>query len=149
MVCAPLRKDSKYIYDKDIILNKVIYMEKEIIKLFVKSNKQERILYEFKNVKKRENGIWRFSDPGVFKETCLNSIGYMSSMKLEKYLLQLNKNEKVYFIGESYIGEMLLKDAAEKADMGEICLIYCGNGVGYYQGEQEIGSPPRYVLISK
>ncbi len=49
-------------------------------------------------------------------------------------------------LGESYIGELSLKQAVEKALFGEICIIYCGNGVGYYQGEQDIGSSPRFLL---
>lgn len=26
---------------------------------------------------------------------------------------------------------------------------YCGNGIGYYQGEQEKGAPPRFMLLKE
>jgi len=55
----------------------------------------------------------------------------------------------LYFIGESYIGTLPLKEAVKKAGTGEICIIYCGNGIGYYQGEQECGKPPRFLLFQK
>lgn len=52
-------------------------------------------------------------------------------------------------MGESYIGEISLKEAVENADGGEICIIYCGKGIGYYQGEQIIGAPSRFMLLAK
>lgn len=59
---------------------------------------------------------------------------------MKNYLHKLSGAENVYFIGEDYIGKMLLEQAAERANEGEICIIYCGNGIGYYQGEQEKGA---------
>ena len=51
-------------------------------------------------------------------------------------------------MGESYIGEIDIRHAAFNANRGEICLIYCGDGRGYYQGEECDGKPPRYILSS-
>ena len=62
-------------------------------------------------------------------------------------MYQLNKSKEVYFIGASYVGELSLKGAVEKASCGEICVIYCGNGIGYYQGEEDRANTPRYFLI--
>lgn len=55
----------------------------------------------------------------------------------------------MYFIGEDYIGDLSLKEAVERASEGEICIIYCGEGIGYYQGEQEKGAPPRFMLLKE
>ena len=66
---------------------------------------------------------------------------------MKNYLHKLSGAENVYFIGEDYIGKMLLEQAAERANEGEICIIYCVNGIGYYQGEQEKGAPPRFMLL--
>ena len=49
---------------------------------------------------------------------------------MKNYLHKLSGAENVYFIGEDYIGKMLLEQAAERANEGEICIIYCGNGIG-------------------
>ena len=73
----------------------------------------------------------------------------MSEEKMLSYLLPLCNGEEIYFIGESYIGKLSLKGAVQKAGMGEICIIYCGNGIAYYQGEQEKGGPPCYLLMQK
>ena len=55
---------------------------------------------------------------------------------MQTYLYNLSKKSNVYFIGEDYIGDLSLKEAVERASEGEICIIYCGEGIGYYQGEQ-------------
>lgn len=124
-------------------------IEKEIIEQYVKKNKQERIIWELDNPKKRSSVIWRFHRPKIFIEKCLKPIGYMDKKQMIKYLSELSGAVDVYFIGEIYIGYLSLEEAAEQASRGGICIIYCGKGIGYYQGEQEIGAPPRFMLLAK
>lgn len=31
----------------------------------------------------------------------------------------------------------------------DVCIIYCGNGVAYYQEEPDMGAPPRHILLEK
>lgn len=119
----------------------------EFIKRFVISNKQERLIWELESPKKRKDLFWRFAGSNIFKTECLQEVDYMSTDELETKLYQLNKSKEVYFIGTSYVGEISLKEAVEKASSGEICVIYCGNGKGYYQGEEERANTPRYFLI--
>lgn len=69
--------------------------------------------------------------------------------EMKNYLHKLSGAENVYFIGEDYIGEMLLEQAAERANEGEICIIYCGNGIGYYQGEQEKRSSAKVYAFGR
>lgn len=128
---------------------KINNIEEEIIKKYVIKNKQERILWELSNPKKREEVFWRFAGQGIFKESCLQPVEYMYSSDMENFLFQLSGTKIVYFIGEDYIGELSLKDATRKANTGEICIIYCGNGIGYYQGELNYGGPPRFLLLQK
>lgn len=71
----------------------------------------------------------------------------MPADELETNLYKLSKNNVVYFIGASYVGELSLKEAVEKVSCGEICIMYCGNGIGYYQGEEDCSNTPRYFLI--
>ena len=73
-------------------------------------------------------------------------MNYMAPNELEKYLLGFIRTKYVYYIGEDYIGEMTLKEALVKMNMGAIGIIYCGNGIGYYQGEEENGDRPRCLL---
>lgn len=70
-------------------------------------------------------------------------------MAMRDYIYILSREEFVYSIGKDYIGKMPLEQAAERANEGEICIIYCGNGIGYYQGEQEKGAPPRFLLLAE
>ncbi len=122
-------------------------LEKEIIKMYVNENKQERILWELGNHRKRETVIWRFSGPTLFKSKCLHPIKHMPCAELEKHLLRQNGIREVYFIGESYIGTLSLNQAIVKANTGERCIVYCGEGLGYYQGECEYGNTPRFLLL--
>ncbi len=125
-------------------------IELEIIKKFVDKGKQERIIWELGNAKKRENiMLMRFAGPNVFSAKCLHPVEYMSSAVMEENLLRLGGTKVVYYMGEGYIGELSLKEAVVEANAGDICIIYCGNGVGYYQGEQVYGKPPRFMLIQK
>lgn len=119
----------------------------EFIKRFVISNKQERLIWELESPKKRKNLFWRFAGSNIFKDGYLQETDYMSADELESELYQLGKSKVAYFIGKSYVGELSLKVAVEKASCGEICVIYCGNGKGYYQGEEDRANTPRYFLI--
>ncbi len=90
---------------------------------------------------------WRFVSPDIFIQAYLHKVQYMTGDEMEECLFKLSGVQDVYFIGEDYVGVLSLKQAVERAHTGEICIIYCGNGIGYYQGEQEIGSPPRFLLL--
>lgn len=124
-------------------------VEEEIIKKYIKTNKQERILWELNSPKKRNSVIWRFHKPDIFMKKCLKPVKYMSKQDMEKYLFDLSGVLNVYYIGENYIGSLSLEQAVEQVNQGGICIIYCGNGIGYYQGEQEFGAPPRFMLLAE
>jgi len=123
-------------------------IEEEIVRKYIKKERQERLLWEFNNPKKRDAVFWHFSGPGCFKKECLNLLDYMSSDSMLKYLQHLSGAGDAYFIGESYIGDLSLEKAVAKAQDGEICIIYCGNGIAYYQGEED-RKPPRFLLQNK
>ncbi len=124
--------------------------EIEIVKLYVIKNRQDRIVWELGNPKKRDFiMIKRFPGPENFKKSCMRSVEYMAPDEMKTYLHQLSKAKEVYYIGDNYIGVLSLEQATLRANTGELCIIYCGNGIGYYQGEQEFGKPPRYLLINQ
>ena len=127
----------------------VVETEKEIVQNYIIKSKQERIEWELSHSKKRKDIIWHFHKPDIFKEASLHAVDYMDKEAMKNYLHKLSGAENVYFIGEDYIGKMLLEQAAERANEGEICIIYCGNGIRYYQGEQEKGAPPRFMLLEE
>lgn len=121
-------------------------VETEIIQNYVKESKQERLLWELSSPSKRETIIWKFAGSELFKRECLLPTKYMPADAMEQYFSKLTKNNHVYFIGADYIGQLTLQQAVQRAQEGEICIVYCGNGNGYYQGEQSKGAPPRYLL---
>lgn len=120
-------------------------IEAEIIRQFCVKNKQDRIIWELSNSKKRDKVIWRFAGIQLFKKECLKEVEYMSKKELEKYLYEKSKTLNVYYMGLDYLGPLKLEEAVERIE-GDIGLIYCGNGIAYYQGEQNNTKPPRYLL---
>lgn len=122
------------------------HVEIEIVKYYIKESKQERILWELGSPAKRDAVIWKFAGSELFKQECLIPTKYMSSDAMNQHFSKLANNKQVYFIGEDYIGQLTLHQAIQRAQEGEICIIYCGEGNGYYQGEQSKGPPPRYLL---
>ena len=124
-------------------------IEKEIISLFVKKDRQQRILWELSSPKKREDVIWHFSGPDIFKRECLERLQVMPNVLFAEKLSQLGNTSRIYYLGESYIGDISLKQAIGKMSAGERCIIYFGYGIGYYQGERELGNYPKFILRAK
>lgn len=121
-------------------------IEEEIVLLFVKKDKQQRILWELSSPKKREDVIWRFSGPDIFKSECLEDLQVMPNILFAEKLSQLGNTNEIYYLGESYIGNLSLNQAIVKMNAGERCVVYFGNGIGYYQGERELGNYPKFIL---
>lgn len=126
-------------------MNKLM-IEKEIIKKFIVKNKQERIIWELQSDRKRGDVFWRFADPNILKKKCKYEICFINRDEMKKYFGKVSTTGIVYFISESCVGELLLSEAIRKIYDGEICIMYCGKGIGYYQGEEEYGKRPRYLL---
>lgn len=125
-------------------------IEEEIVKYFFIKCKQKRLLWELNNPKKREKIIHRIIAIETYKSECLKPVKYLSEDDMERLLLDLAKKKDIYFIGESYIGALPIKEAVNRVGRGEWCLIYCGNGTGYLQAEQqEHGPSPQYLLSQK
>lgn len=124
-------------------------VELEIVKTYIDKTKQDRIIWELSKPEKRKDlMIRRFAGPELFDKACIQSVEYMSPNTLKTRLYQSSNAKEVYYIGEGYIGKLSLDQATVRTNTGEICIIYCGNGVGYYQGE-ECGKPPRYLLSGR
>ena len=124
-------------------------IEEEIVQTYIVKNKRKRILWELDNPKKREYILFnRFLGIDNWKKGCLQPVEYLTSEKLSYYLAEKSRKKEVYFIGEDYIGPLSIKDAVERTEMGEWCMIYCGNGYGYFQGEGGCIKPARYLLHS-
>lgn len=124
-------------------------IEQEIVQTYIVKNKRKRILWELDNPKKREYILFnRFLGIDNWKKGCLQPVEYLTSEKLSYYLAEKSKKKEVYFIGEDYIGSLPIKNAVERTRKGEWCMIYCGNGYGYFQGEGGCIKPARYLLHS-
>lgn len=124
-------------------------VEETIIKSFVIESKQERLLFELRSPRKRNTWMWHFPDTKYLKPMCLKPVSYMAPAGFVKAYSAFTDNAEVYYIGMHYIGTLPLTQAAQNVDRGDICIVYFGHGMGYYQGEQGQNGTPRYFLSSK
>lgn len=124
-------------------------IEKEIIRNFVVKSKQERILWELQSRKYRDSvAFGRFCGAEIFKAQCLYPVESWRSDILENYLLQLGGTQNAYVLSTNGICECSLKEALANL-RGTIGIVYCGNGVGYYQGEPNPFKMPQYILLKE
>lgn len=122
-------------------------IEIEIVKKFIRKNKQERILWELSSPKNRENIAYHFDTPDIFSSECLYPVSLDEKWMMADYF-ERKGILQVYYIGMNYVGQLTVKEALEESCC-DICIIYYGNGIGYYQGEEAKGGPPRYLLLEK
>lgn len=125
-------------------------IRKEIIKNYINKNKQERILWELNNPRKAEDAIWKLHHAqDLLKEDVIRPIQYMDSKKMKDYFHKVGATSEVYYIGHEDLGYIELDKAVKNASEGDVCIVYLGNGIAYYQGEEVPGGTPRYMLIAK
>ena len=130
-------------------------IEMEIIKAFVNKNMQERFLFELCSPKKRKNGIGRLCHQydKIFNRDYmieipkddLNLTGIGSMLKNH----EINSNCYLISYDEEIDGMYLpLMQALERVvGLGMPSIISCITGkLAYFEGEQEIGMPPRFIL---
>ena len=123
-------------------------VEKEIVTSFFLKNKQERLLWELGNPKKREKFFWNLAGTGFLKQECLNPMTWRSAEELERVLFGMGKTKSVYYMGGLFFGETSLHQAVQYAAQEDLCIIYCGNGSGYYQGEPNAKAEHRKLLTA-
>lgn len=128
-------------------------IEKEIVDRFVIKPKRKRILWELNSSKKRNDAIWRFTTPHILRPECLKPIRFFDPKGLKNYLLKIKNKRIVYYLGHSFAGFVDIDQATEMSSNDLCCIIYCGDGIGYYQGEQYEGrgtgaAPPRFLLCA-
>lgn len=128
-------------------------IEKEIIKLYFKKEKQDRILWELNSAKKRADVMWRLCGEDLIKHNCIHPIPFMSADELGRIICSLGGTTPVYSFNFDFIGYMSddisLNDILQNIICGEYgaCLTYFGKGVAYFLGMQEKGAPDRFILL--
>lgn len=132
-------------------------LEEEIIRFFFIKEKQDRVIWELSNPKKRRNCLWKICDQGysMLNPKCIRNIKFMDSDALESALVMRGANQPKYYIGEDWADilsdNISLKQAIENVLYGDWApgLLYFGNGIAYFEGLQHIGAPERCILVKR
>lgn len=123
----------------------------EMIDMFFLKDWRKRMKYMFIQSKRKREDIWFRYNHG-------------------KFIDESNIKHRVNAYGKDYIYNILMSEGGNKTCFLICCgesgiyntweglvrlmpnglggMLYLGNGVGYFQGEQSIGSPERYVLVN-
>ena len=131
--------------NEDRIVNEMIDM------LFLKKWRK-RLRYDFIDKKKeREDRYFRYHNGEYIDELLVvEKVDQMPEEYTVKRLLELGAEKRCFLLANGVSGVFTLEVGIEEAYIcGLGAVIYCGNGVGYFQGEQCYGSPERWILVNK
>ncbi len=120
-------------------------IEQEIIRHFFRKDRQERLYWELSG-KKRAEFYWHLAGTRELKPECLHDL-FGDKRPLAQIFRQAGAGDPIYYIGSSHTGPTSPEDALTRANRGEMCLVYFGNGTGYWQGEQT-PTQPRALLYT-
>lgn len=123
-------------------------IEKEIVDNYYQKWCKKRLKWELETPRRRSDAVWKMRLMKYLEEKKLHPIEYLPEKELKKKILELGGTKKAYLISIYFIGELSVEEGIREArrdDMG--CILYFGNGVGYYhEGELE-KRPPEYILL--
>lgn len=125
-----------------------LVIEEMIDMLFFKKWRK-RVKYDFAE-KRRNDFYFRYHNGEYLDHSIIKyNVNKMFIDDIFTLIIKEGGGKKSFFIvcGES--GIMNTKDALVSIfNDGMGGLLYAGNGVGYFQGEQYIGPPERYILVN-
>ena len=132
---------------------KKIAIEKEIVKFFFQKKVRKRVEYELFSKKKRDNAIVRLIAPEFSLEPAtMHPIDGAEPDDVIRKLIELgaSKND-AYIMNLGDEGQYVTLDEAVNTAFlsGMPVIVYCGNGIGYAQGELEVGPQSRFLLIAQ
>lgn len=134
-------------------MNKEI--EETIVKAFFNKNKQQRVLFELFSPRKRGDALWRLNHnySVILRKEFMIPIpkSNLERQEIGRLLTEQGATDICYVmsINEAIDGkEMDLKTAIDRVfGYGLSSIISCINGkLAYFQAEQELGAPPRFLL---
>lgn len=122
----------------------------EMIDLFFVKKRRERMKYVFSSKEKRREAYFRYNSGDYIDKSFIKyQVNKLSMQDIYKMLIEEGGNKKCFMISCSESGLYNTEDALKRAmNNGLGAMLYLGNGVGYFQGEQYIGSPERYILVN-
>lgn len=123
-------------------------LEKEIVDNYYQKWCRKRIKWELETPRKRKDAIWKMRLVKYLEESTMYLIEYLTVEELKDKVLELGGKSQSYLISVGFVGELNFEEAIEMArndDMG--CILYFGNGVGYYHEGELDKFPPEYILL--
>ncbi|QQO07720.1 hypothetical protein [Breznakiella homolactica] len=131
-------------------------LEQRIVKLYVNKAYRTRILHELETPQKRSRVLHRLCHnyTDILKSQVMNPLVVSDAKERTAVILRHGgQKENCYVLSllKNYDGIFLPLTAAMNAVAGNgmAALIYCGNGIAYFEAEQVQGPPPRFLLMGE
>ena len=122
----------------------------EMIDMLFLKRWRKRIKYDFLSESRRNETYFRYHNGEYIDETNIKyRVNSYSKNDIYNILIAEGGNKMCFVILCGKSGVYSTQEGLElmMAD-GLGGMLYLGNGVGYFQGEQYIGSPERYILVN-
>lgn len=131
-------------------MNEAAVIEEMVDMLFAKKWRK-RVKYDFVLEKRRKEAFLRYNNGEYLEKTVIKyNVAKMKTEDIYSLIQKEGGKEKCFLI--VYLKSGIydsLEGIKEVMKQGLGGILYFGNGVGYFQGEQFIGSPDRYILVNK
>ena len=130
-------------------------LEQTILDSYFINGYRKRLGYELRNINKRKRVLHSLCHnyASIIKPEALNLIVSSDATAIAKIILQQGgSKERCYVMSliANFDGVYVTLDDALESVVGNgmAALIYCNNGIAYFEAEQEQGPPPRFILKS-
>lgn len=123
---------------------------KEMIEVLFIKKRRKRMEYLFLSKEKRNAAYFRYNGGDYIDKSIIKyRVNKLSMQDIYSTLIKEGGNKKCFMISCSESGLYSTMDALKSAiNNGLGAMLYLGNGVGYFQGEQSVGSPEQYILVN-
>lgn len=141
-------------------MEQALQLEKEIIRLFVRREKQHRMFWELDNPQKASGALAKMWLLETFKPQCMHKIPRMSEHDLAKYLIRLGAERPICYDGmtaewntdwdyiQLFRNNVSIQQALNgAAEWGTPYYLYFGNGILYYEADAMDYSPSERQMI--
>ncbi len=123
----------------------------EMIDMFLEKKRRKRAKYDFGSEKRRKEAFVRYNSGKYLDESRIyQHVNQWGSDEVLNLIVKLGGESKCFWI---VTGDNGICDAREGIERifydGMGGMAYFGNGIGFFEGEQCIGSPERYILVNK
>lgn len=130
-------------------MNQKEIAEEMIDMLFLKKWRK-RLKYDLIEEKRRNEKYFRYHNGEYIDKSIIKyKVNTMDFDDIYAILIKEGAKDQCFWMADGDSGILSTKEGFNRSLSGGMgAMLYLGNGIGFFQGEQYIGSPERYILVN-